>query len=155
MRAAKTVEIGRGGDRILGDARLGASGMVAHLVRWVESNVSRDATLLVMPEGVVVNYLTRRRNPTRHLNFVPPEVEVFGEGRILADLRAAPADYVVLVHRDTREYRLPLFGIDYGRRLRDWVSDAYEIQARVGAAPLRPDRLDDGRTGFEVWKREP
>jgi hypothetical protein len=127
--------------------------MVAHLVAWVERNVPPDGTLVVMPEGVVVNYLARRRNPTRHLNFVPPEVEIFGEDAILADLRAAPPDFVALVHRDTREYRLPLFGIDYARRLRDWVHDEHRLATRAGAVPLRPDRLEDGRTGFEVWAR--
>jgi 4-amino-4-deoxy-L-arabinose transferase-like glycosyltransferase len=153
LRAGKTVEIGRGADRMLADSYLRTSQMIAHLVPWVERNVPPDATLVVMPEGVMVNYLTRRRNPTRQLNFVPPEVEIFGESAILADLRAAPPDYVVLVQRDTLEYRLPLFGIDYARRLLDWVHDDYRLVTRAGAAPLRPARLEDGRTGFEVWAR--
>ncbi|MBW2315577.1 MAG: hypothetical protein JRH10_15470 [Deltaproteobacteria bacterium] len=153
MRAAKTVAIGRGNDRMVADERLGAAKMMSRLVPWVERNLPADASLVVMPEGVGLNYWTRRPNPTPHLNFVPPEVVIFGEAEMLADLRAAPPDYVALVHRDTREYLLPLFGIDYGRGLRDWVHADYELMTRVGAAPLRPDRLEDGRTGFEVWER--
>ncbi len=87
--------------------------MVAHLVDWVEANLPPQASLLVLPEGVSVNYLTRRVNPTRHLNFLPPEIMIFDEDRILEDLRAQPPDYVVLVHRETPEYGLPLFGTDY------------------------------------------
>ncbi len=128
--------------------------MVASLVEWVEANLPPDATLLVLPEGVMVNYLTRRVNPTRHLNFVPPEIMIFGEGQILEDLRAQPPDYVVLVHRETREYGLPLFGTDYAPRLLEWAREQYEPVAQVGAVPLAPERLEDRRRGFEVRRRK-
>ena len=101
----------------------------------------------------MVNYLTRRVNPTRHLNFAPPEIMIFGEDRILEDLRAQPPDYVALVHRDTREYGLPLFGTHYAPRLLEWVREDYEPVARVGAPPLVRERLEDGRSGFEVLRR--
>lgn len=149
----KTVQIGRGGDTFRADRARSWSGMVASLVDWVEVNLSPDATLLVLPEGVMVNYLTRRVNPTRHLNFVPPEIMIFGEEQILRDLRAQPPDYVALVHRETGEYRLPLFGTDYAPRLLAWVREDYERVARVGAPPLRPERLEDRRSGFEVLRR--
>ena len=128
--------------------------MVAQLVDWVEQNLPRQASLVVLPEGVIVNYLTRRPNPTRQLNFLPPEVLMFGEDRMLRDLEARPPDYVVLVQRDTREYGLPLFGTDYASSLSAWVREAYEPVAQVGAAPLDPARLRDGRSGFEVRKRK-
>ena len=127
--------------------------MVAHLVDWVEANLPPQVSLLVLPEGVMVNYLTRRVNPTRHLNFAPPEIMIFGEERILEDLRAQPPDYVVLVHRETPEYGLPLFGTDYAPRLLEWAREDYELVARVGAEPLALERLEDGRSGFEVLRR--
>ena len=127
--------------------------MVLHLIDWVETNLPPEASLLVLPEGVIVNYLTRRVNPTRHLNFFPPEIMIFGEERILQDLKAEPPDYVVLVHRETGEYRLPLFGTHYAPRLLEWAREDYELVARVGAEPLARERLEDGRSGFEVRRR--
>ena len=149
----KTVHIGRGGDHFRADRAQAQSGMVASLVDWVDANLSSQATLLVLPEGVMVNYLTRRINPTRHINFAPPEIMIFGEERILEDLRAQPPDYVALVHRETHEYGLPLFGTDYAPRLLEWVREDYELVARVGAPPLVPERLEDHRRGFEVLRR--
>jgi hypothetical protein len=78
---------------------------------------------------------------------------VFGEDRILEDLRAQPPDYVVLVHRETGEYGLPLFGTHYAPRLLEWVRDAYEPVALVGAPPLARERLEDRGRGFEVLRR--
>jgi hypothetical protein len=149
----KTVHIGSGGDHLRADRARRESRMMASLVGWVESNLPREASLLVLPEGVMVNYLTRRVNPTRHLNFVPPEILIFGEERILEDLRAQPPDYVVVVHRETGEYGLPLFGTHYAPRLLEWARESYQPVARVGAAPLVPERLEDRQKGFEVRRR--
>ena len=110
-------------------------------------------TLLVLPEGGMVNYLTRRTNPTRHLKFLPPELEIFGEAEILADLEAHPPDFVALIQRDTAEYGLPLFGTHYGQRLLDWARDAYVLVVRDGAEPLRPERMNDRLNGWEVRVR--
>jgi hypothetical protein len=84
ISSRKTVHIGRGGDHFRVDwvqrastrmkGHLVDAKMVAHLVDWVETNLPPQASLLVLPEGVGINYLTRRVNPTRHLNFVPPEI---------------------------------------------------------------------------------
>jgi hypothetical protein len=149
----KTVHVGRGGDHFRADRVRTTSKMAAHAVDWVEANLPPQATLLVLPEGVMINYLTRRLNPTRHLNFAPPEITIFGEERILADLRAQPPDYVILVHRETREYGLPLFGTHYAPRLLEWVREDYASVALVGAPPLLPERLEDHKSGFEVLRR--
>jgi hypothetical protein len=151
LRVRKTVEIGSGPDRFRADPARGAS-MVADLVGWVQQKLPPGASLLVLPEGVVVNYLTRRAAPP-HLHFLPPEIVIFGEDRILRDLEQRPPDFVALVHRDTGEYGLPLFGIDYARDLMSWVRDHYEAVAQVGAAPLVRERLDDHRLGFEIRAR--
>ena len=153
MRARKTVWLGEGRDRFRTDRQVDASRIVKRLVEGIEKNLPADATLVVLPEGVIVNYLARRPNPTPHLNFVPPEIAIFGEERILRDLTTNPPDYVVLVQRDTREYGLPLFGTHYARSLLRWARRDYELVARAGATPLVMERLEDHLPGFEVRRR--
>lgn len=124
------------------------------LTRWIDRQLPPEATLLVLPEGVIVNYLTRHINPTRHLNFLPPELAVFGEREILEDLEANPPDFVVLVHRDTEEYGLPLFGTDYGRSLFEWAHDRYVRVFQLGSEPLHPRTLRKRRSGWDVRGRQ-
>ena len=107
-------------------------------------------TLVVLPEGAIINYLTRHINPTPHLNFLPPELAIFGEREILADLKAHPPDFIALVHRDTAEYGVPLFGTDYGQSLFEWVLNRYDRVVQVGAEPLRPRTLQRSLSGWEV-----
>ena len=85
-----------------------------------------DATLAVLPEGVMLNYLTRRTNPTGIVNFMPPELIVFGERRILAAFAKSPPDFIALTHKDTREYGVGTFGRGYARDLYAWVVRNYQ-----------------------------
>ena len=72
---------------------------------------------------------------------MPPELAFYGEERMLAALRAAPPDYVALVHKDTREYGVRFFGHDYGRRLYAWIRRNYREVATFGARPLHDQRF--------------
>jgi hypothetical protein len=151
-RRDKTVVVGEGGDRFIARPDRLAD-PVRKLAIWVDQKLPPDATLLVMPEGVIVNYLARRIDPTPHVNFLPPELAIYGEERILADLRANPPDFVALVQRDTLEYGLPLFGTDYGQALFAWLQDDYELLMRIGKPALRPGRLEDRLGRWEVLGR--
>jgi hypothetical protein len=114
-------------------------------VNWaldtVDARLSADESLLVLPEGVMVNYLARRENPTPYINFMPPELTLFGEERILISLRRCPPDYVLVVHKETDEYGYRFFGRDYGEKIYRWLRANYEIVSSIGAPPLRDERF--------------
>ena len=132
--------VGEGADQM----RCDHSGLLlADLVSIVERRSTRDSSLLVLPEGIQLNYLTRRKNPTGIVNFMPPEYLMFGEDAILERLQANPPDAIVINHRKTSEYGLPFFGRDYGRETMRWVLDRYASPAaawaRRGKEPLQPE----------------
>jgi hypothetical protein len=95
----------------------------------------------VFPDGEMINYLARRRNPTPFIKFAPPEVIMFGEDRILAAFRAHPPDLVLLAHKDTAEYGVRFFGQDYAQGLFEWVIDHYRPLRLIGYPPLRDERF--------------
>lgn len=127
--------VGSGADAFLADSR----GFHVNALLEQLDALPDDATLLVLPEGVMINYLARRRNPTPYLNFMPPELLLFGEEPIRQAFQLDPPDYVALVHKSTREYGLPFFGVDYGRSLRAFVDGQYRLISRIGDVPLTPD----------------
>jgi hypothetical protein len=94
-------------------------------------------TLAVLPEGVMINYLCRRANPTPYINFMPPEMILFGEERMLEAFKAHPPDWALIVHKDTSEYGPRFFGSDYGQRLYGWVMRNYRPIKLIGAQPLQ------------------
>jgi hypothetical protein len=138
----KDFAFGRGADAMLVEnPRIQTRGRVltATLDR-LRGMMPPGATLLVMPDGVGLNYWLRRENPTRFTLFLPPEfADLGGETAILADLRAHPPDFIVLIHRNHTEFGVGPFGADprNGRRIMKWVSERYRRVERIGEEPFR------------------
>jgi hypothetical protein len=121
------------------------------LLEELQPRLREDETLLVLPEGVLLNYLLRRRVPTNGVTFVPTTLLLLGgEAQVLEDLRRSPPDLVAYVHRDTAEYGpdLRYFGRDYGREIDAWVRSSYTPLLQVGATPLQEDAF-----GVLLWER--
>jgi hypothetical protein len=70
--------------------------MVQQMCDRVNQMIPANGTVLVLPQGLMINYLTRRASPTRNINFMPPEVLAAGEGNILAGWNRHPPDCIVL-----------------------------------------------------------
>ncbi len=116
-------------------------------LRYLSSTIPEDETLLVIPEGALVNFILDRRNPARFCQLTPTEIAGFGERHILEDFRRASPKWIVLVHK----YTVPvLFGEpEYGSEILAWVRSEYRVERLFGEEPLRTPRS----FGVQVWKR--
>lgn len=148
---AASYPIGSGVDAFRSDEK---GYWVGHVASEIRQKFPAETTLLVLPEGIMINYLARRQNPTRYLNFMPPEVILFGEESMLQAFQAQPPHLVILIMRDTKEYGLPLFGRDYAASLLAWVRRNYlpDEFARWGPEPLVPERMEDDRWSLWVYR---
>jgi 4-amino-4-deoxy-L-arabinose transferase-like glycosyltransferase len=113
---------------------------LSHLVNAslneVESTLGEKDTLAVLPEGVFLNFLLRRKNTTPFLTLMPPELLIHGEQHIVDSFDASPPDYILLVNKDTSEYGARFFGVDYGQSIGDWVKQNYESVSIIGQQPF-------------------
>jgi hypothetical protein len=134
----KTYAIGSKGDTILTwKPEASPKGIITRsAIAKIGELVKPDETFVVFPEGVMLNYLTRRRNPCPYVNFMPPELIIFGEDRILNSLHKAPPDYVILVDKDTSEYGYRFFGKNYGIKLFSWIQENYTAVETIGNEPF-------------------
>jgi hypothetical protein len=136
--SSKNLAVGSGGDAILtlpskADPR-GAA--VAEVLARIDAVIPSQASFVVLPEGVMLNYLSRRINPTPYVTFMPPELSIFGERNILMAMQQHPPDFVLLVPKDTSEYGVAPFGVDpnYGMEIMEWVKQEY---AAIDSLPSR------------------
>lgn len=141
-RRNNTVELLRGDDRMLTSPR---ATFLQEAIDLAGERCPETGSLLVLPEGALINYGARRRAPTSYFNYMPPEVAMFGEEPMLDALKASPPDAIVLVHRETSEYGVPFFGKDYGSRLYAWVRERYR--------PVKLWSLDPKERPFEPGTR--
>lgn len=148
----KTLAVGNGTDKIFTfDAKLNPAGpAVQSALDWLKNNAPIEATLAVLPEGVMVNYLSRRINPTKYLLWNPAEMVGFGQSTMTASFRENPPDYVMLIHRDSSEYGVKFFGQEerFGLSVMQWIDANYETVCLIGNEPLRNSLF-----GIKILKR--
>jgi hypothetical protein len=136
----KDLRIGSDGDAIVafGPSQTWQGAAVVDALRALEA-APPNATVAVVPEGVMINYLSRRDNPTPYINLMVPEVLTFGESVIQHAFEKTPPDYILLVHKDTSEYGMPYFGSDprYGQEIMRWIGSRYTQVEVIGRTPLQ------------------
>ncbi len=134
----KSESVSSGVDAFKADGRAKAlNWAVAEVTRWVEP----DQTLAVFPECVMINYLSRRENPTPYHRFDPLVIMLFGEQQMLRSLQTHPPDFVLVLHVDYDEFGYRFFGRDYGQRMLAWIESNYHRVSSYGAPPLVDERF--------------
>ena len=102
-------------------------------LRFLDERMEKSETVLVLPEGVTLNYLLQRGSGIRYYNFMPPELVMFGVDNIVASFENALPDVVVLWDRPVRGYQVPPFGSEeYGKEIFDWVQNRYVRIHQIG-----------------------
>jgi hypothetical protein len=129
----KTEPVGSGADLFLGDQR---APFVSAMVEVLEAS-GQPGSLAVLPEGVMINYLSRRVSPSPYLSHLPDVLAIFGEEALLAPLKAAPPRFVIVTNRVSPEYGATVFGKDYAQQTLRWLEDHYETMAVLGS-PFDP-----------------
>ena len=155
----KNVSVGDDGDKIMtySPAVDPFHGNVEVALSWIETNVPSDATLAVLPEGAMINYLSRRVNPTPCLVWVPPVMAVFGQANMTAAFEKNSPDYVLIIARSTTEFGVGYFGYypHYGTELTQWLGNHYD---RVYPAPSPAGKSPFDNQSFselQILKRRP
>lgn len=155
LYAQKNLTLGKGGDRIVtygltSKQSQGQSRVVSDTLSWTEKYMPTNATLAVLPEGIMLNYLTRRVNPTPCLFWDPNVLAVFGESRMTAVFEQNPPDYIFIVNRDFSEFGVGNFGSspDFGLGLMQWVQTNYQAEAVI-----ENQTVTNGSFSIKILKR--
>ncbi len=148
----KNFPIGKGGDMML-TFRPELSNRVTVMdsaLKWMEEQLPPEATVAALPEGIMLNYLARRKTTLPVLNFMMTELIIFGQNGILENFKARPPDYVMLVHKDTTEWGVGPFGVDpqNGLKIMQWVRQNYTQVTLIGQEPFQTQAF-----GIKILRR--
>jgi hypothetical protein len=148
----KTFQVGNGHDAILTfSGKTNPTGpALQSALEWMDKNVPRQATLAVLPEGAIVNFLSRKQNPARYLAWDPAQIAGYGQEQMTATFQNHSPDYVMLIHRDSFDYGVKYFGQEqkFGLGLMQWIDANYEPVCLIGNEPLRNSLF-----GIKILKR--
>ncbi|MBF0153272.1 MAG: hypothetical protein HQL64_05980 [Magnetococcales bacterium] len=95
--------------------------------RWADERLRADDTLLVIPEGLIFNFLYRVVNPTRVHLLLPPDFFRLGEAFLIREIERARPRYVMVWSRPTADYGYSFMGSsrEYGLGLLTWLERNY------------------------------
>ena len=144
--------IGEGRDRffVYGPSVFPQGRVAANLIAGLKQ-VGTSERLLVLPEGLMLNYLARMPSPLPHFFYYSAVTAGGREQQIVQTLAARPPGWVVISNRDLREYGIASWGerSGAGKDLLDWVKANYQPAGQVDGQPM-----DLQRDGFFVFRRK-
>ncbi len=127
--------IASGADAFLADERAAPINLALDAIAV---RVAPDQTLLGVPHGAMLNYLSRRASPIREFNVQLPEIlAAGGESVVLDELRQSPPDYILVTTWSMAiNNRQLLFGGEsrYGNDLVAWIRVNYRSVVSVRGA---------------------
>jgi hypothetical protein len=118
---SRSLPVGAGRDRFFTDPIRGEvfNDLVAEIGR-----LSDGDRLAVVPEGAMVNYLTRRPSSVPFPTILPPEQALFGPDEIERAFSDDPPEWIATWDRKGILYGV--FGQDYGTGLSEWIKNLYD-----------------------------
>jgi len=123
--AARSVEVVTARGTYLDDPLRGEA--IGSLLEWLRTRPSEE-TLVVLPEGLAINYFAARRTPLSFYTFTPIEIDdPATEQRIIGEVRQRRPDLIVVVPRDVREFGYRGLGVDYARELARVIERDYRL----------------------------
>ncbi len=101
--------------------------VLSAFLQYAEASKLQD--LVMIPEGLTVNYLASIPNPIRYHTFTPAEMPTpASEVRIIAEFERGKPRFVVLTNQEAAAFGPIHFGTDYGTQLLQYLRDNYTVE---------------------------
>ena len=105
------------------------------LIEFIRNNTAKDAKVVTIPEGAIINFLAQRDTDNKYYYLIPGNVEIFGKENILKDFKQNPPDYFLLNELLYTVYQKGAF-CSYTRNVCDFIKSdyvpVYETEAPIG-----------------------
>lgn len=99
------------------------------LFEFLNKSLKKDDTFLVVPEGLIFNFIFEKPYPYYYSTFTPLDFETFSESRIIKDVSKYEPNYIIFYPRNTREYGAETICYDYAINFCTYIMENY---SRVG-----------------------
>ncbi len=100
------------------------------VIDYIQKNTPQDAYVLMLHEGVTVNFMTGRKTHKIYHNLPSVMIELFGEDKIVLDFIANPPDYIFITSHESSEYNQTKFGESYAKNIMTFIERNYKKARR-------------------------
>ena len=135
LLSAKTLAIGRGADLVYTyPSNILMTGQIVGTFSDLLSKQTSDKSIIVIPEGIMINYLARKKSPVSDVNFY---TGASAESVIVSKLKKSAPSWIIYISRDLTEYGVSQFGSkgQSGEELMNWIKANYHTVISMGGDP--------------------
>lgn len=112
-------------------------------IEYVENNTKETDKVVVIPETMYLNFVTKRPADNIFDSLTPMYFETFGEEFVINHFEQSRPEYFILNNRDTSDYGKRYICTDYGKQFCRFVEEKYTNTATFG----------DGQYVMKIYKR--
>lgn len=106
----------------------GLSYATINLINYIKQNTKKTDTVVILPEGALINFLTDRKSDDFYTSLIPLYVEVFGEDKIIEHFKQTKPEYIVFNSWNTQDYYFKYICGDYALAFCSYVNKNYTQQ---------------------------
>lgn len=102
------------------------------LIDYINKNTKKTDTIVILPEGAMINFITKRPSDNYYTSLIPLYVEVFGESEIINHFKNTKPEYVIFNNWDTSEYYFRYICQDYAVSFCNYIASNYKEEKVLG-----------------------
>jgi hypothetical protein len=108
------------------------AGVARQILDFISEQKRHGREVAVLPEAPIFYALTGTEAPNRWYTVLPGYLSPTREDAYIADLSRAAPDYILLTARNSTEYGVDYFGIDYDQKIYQWIESNYLFAGEFG-----------------------
>lgn len=99
------------------------------LVNYISKYTKKSDTIIILPEGSLVNFLSDRRSDNYYNSLIPLYWEVFGDDKLIEHFNNTKPEYIILNNWDSsKDYYLGTICNDYAFKFCSYIAKNYKLQ---------------------------
>ena len=99
-------------------------------IKYIYEKTTAKDTIIVLPEGAIINFLTNRKTDNYYNIFTPDRVEAFGEAKIIEHYKQTKPEYFIINNIEQTAYNKKVF-CNYAPNVCYWIIDNYTLEYTV------------------------
>lgn len=103
------------------------------LIQYITNNTDINDTVLVLPEGCYLNYLTKRKSDNMLYYLIPPNTEIFGNEKIINEIKSHAPEIIIIFNNKYPWYNTTSFSQEWGNEIFNFINKYYKIEEEVSS----------------------
>ncbi|HNW26765.1 MAG TPA: glycosyltransferase family 39 protein [Candidatus Gastranaerophilaceae bacterium] len=95
------------------------------LINFIDKNTKKTDSMVILPEGLVINFLMERKSDDYYNSLIPLYWEVFGDEKLIEYFEKTKPDYIVFSNWDNKDYYFRYICSDYAVSFCNYVAKNY------------------------------